>query len=131
MGAGSIVLSPRGQCRRRSMACGGFHHSVRAGSHNSITVRCAPTETEAVETVAPSDADSPSWVVGVQGMLAGATFTVVSVALGALVFGAYGYGMFVLSPLMIGALTGYLANRERDIGFGNTGVLALGATALG
>jgi hypothetical protein len=75
--------------------------------------------------------DRSKWLVAIQGMLVGMAFTVASVALGALVFGTYGYGMFVLSPLMIGALTGYLANRQRDIGTGPTAGLALGATALG
>jgi hypothetical protein len=81
--------------------------------------------------VAADSAGHVSWSIAVQGMLAGTTFSVASVALGALVFGTYGYGMFVLSPLMIGGLTGYLANRPHDIGTGSTAILALGATGLG
>jgi len=71
------------------------------------------------------------WSIATEGMLSGATFTVLSVALGALVFGSYGYGIFVLSPLMIGAMTAYIANRQTDIGVGPTATFALGATALG
>lgn len=87
------------------------------------------------EAGAPFVADTAdggfSWSIAAQGMLAGTAFTVFSVALGALVFGTYGYGMFVLSPIMIGAITGYLANRRGDIGPARTAGLALGATVLG
>src|SRR6266436_6322093 len=66
-----------------------------------------------------------------QGSLAGLGLTLASVAVGALVFRAYGYGMFVISPFVIGAVTAYLGNRRHDIGLAKTFGLVTGATALG
>ena len=51
--------------------------------------------------------------------------------MGALVFGSYGYGMSLVSPLVIGATTGYLGNREGDIGVSRTLTLAASAASLG
>ncbi len=75
------------------------------------------------------------WPSAVQGALAGAALTVFAVAVGALVFGTYGFGMFVISPLVIGATTGFLANRKADIGRKRTSEaifygLLLGAVGL-
>jgi hypothetical protein len=64
-------------------------------------------------------------------MLAGAGLTVFTVAVGALIFGTYGYGMFVVGPFLIGATTAFLANRRGDIGGANNAGLVLCATALG
>ena len=49
--------------------------------------------------------------------------------MGALVFGSYGSGMFLASPFLVGAITGYLANRNGDIGVKPTGRL-VGTTML-
>lgn len=86
----------------------------------------APTPRDAVEGRRPMD-----WRTAIQGMLAGAGLTVFTVAVGALVFGAYGYGMFVVGPFLIGVTTAYLANRKGDIGGTNNAGLVLCATALG
>jgi hypothetical protein len=51
-----------------------------------------------------------------QGSIAGLGLTLASVAVGALIFGAYGYGMFVVSPFVVGAATAYFGNRKQDIG---------------
>jgi hypothetical protein len=69
------------------------------------------------------------------GLLAGAGLTVATVAVGTLVFGTYGYALFMLMPFVIGVVTGYLANRRVDIGAGLTTIsvaiaLALGSIAL-
>jgi hypothetical protein len=78
------------------------------------------------------DAMHPNdWQAVAQGVLAGMSLTLFFVAAGALVFGTYGYGMFVVSPFMIGATTGYLANRKGDLGRGRTVRLVLIAAALG
>jgi hypothetical protein len=66
-----------------------------------------------------------------QGLIAGLALTVFAVAVGALVFGSYGYALFVVSPFIIGATTGYLANRRRDIGVRTTQKLVVGALLLG
>ncbi len=86
----------------------------------------APTAGEVVDRKRPMD-----WRTAIQGMLAGAGLTVFTVAVGALIFGAYGYGMFVVGPFLIGATTAYLANRQGDIGGVNNANLVLCATALG
>ena len=46
-------------------------------------------------------------------------------------FGVYGYGLFVVSPFVIGATTGYFANRKTDVGAGRTMRLVIAATLLG
>ena len=66
-----------------------------------------------------------------QGLFTGLTMTVFTVAVGALVFGSYGYTMFVVSPFIIGSTTGYFGNRRQDIGVGNTERLVVGALLLG
>ena len=80
---------------------------------------------------APQSAKSERPWAAVQGALAGAGLTVVAVAVGALMFGQYGYGMFVVSPFVIGLLTAYLANRDRDIGGVATIVVVVWAMTLG
>jgi hypothetical protein len=75
--------------------------------------------------------DRSRWLVAIQGMLAGGSVTVFLVAVWALVFRSYGYGIFVFSPLMIGAMTGYFASRREELRAGPLVGLALGATALG
>jgi hypothetical protein len=64
-------------------------------------------------------------------LLAGVGLTLLAVAISTLVFGVYGYGLFVVSPFVIGAITAYFANRKTDIGGGPTARLVTGATALG
>jgi uncharacterized membrane protein YhaH (DUF805 family) len=71
------------------------------------------------------------WQAAVQGLLAGAGLILAAVALGVLVFGTYGYGLFVVAPFIVGAITAYLANRRNDIGAARTLVLLAGAVALG
>jgi hypothetical protein len=72
-----------------------------------------------------------SWMLAAQGVIAGMALTLLSVAVGALVFGAYGFGMFFVSPVLIGAVTGYLSNRKGDIGAAPTLGLVFWATLLG
>lgn len=55
------------------------------------------------------------WSGGLKGLLAGMAVTLGGVATSALVFGSYGYGIFLLSPLLMGALTAFFANDKRDI----------------
>jgi uncharacterized membrane protein YhaH (DUF805 family) len=71
------------------------------------------------------------WPAAAQGVVAGMALTLFAVAVGALVFGTYGFGMFVASPFVIGAATAYFANRRADIGGSRTASLVAGATTLG
>jgi uncharacterized membrane protein YhaH (DUF805 family) len=80
------------------------------------------------------DAGNPGasgMTTAVQGLAAGVALTLSAVALGALFFGAYGFGIFVVSPFIIGATTGYFANRTVDLGRSGTSKLVLGALVLG
>jgi uncharacterized membrane protein YhaH (DUF805 family) len=80
------------------------------------------------------------WGGGLQGMIAGIALTLAAVAVSTLVFGTYGYGIFLASPFVIGGVVGYLANRAADLDGSETnrivmatgffGCLALLATAL-
>jgi uncharacterized protein YndB with AHSA1/START domain len=67
----------------------------------------------------------------VQGVLAGVAIIVLAVLVSAMTFGAYGWGLFVMTPFLVGMTTGYLANRRRSMGFGRTSTLVLAAAALG
>jgi uncharacterized membrane protein YhaH (DUF805 family) len=62
------------------------------------------------------DQDKPEWIAAAQGVFAGITLTLFAVAVGALLFGSYGYGVFVVAPFVIGATTGYFVNRGYDLG---------------
>jgi uncharacterized membrane protein YhaH (DUF805 family) len=84
----------------------------------------------AVEGREPSAA-APTWVPAAQGVIAGIGLTLFAVAVGALVFRSYGFGMFVISPFVIGATTAYFANRQSEIDTAQTVGLVLCATALG
>ncbi|MET0278654.1 MAG: hypothetical protein ABW198_09995 [Pseudorhodoplanes sp.] len=66
-----------------------------------------------------------------QGMLIGMALTLAAVATSALIFGTYGYGIFVVMPFIIGTLVGYVANRSADLSDGETARLVFGATLLG
>ncbi len=65
------------------------------------------------------------------GVIAGMGLAVFAVALGALVFGSYGFGIFVLSPFFIGAAIGYLANRKGSLRPAQTFWLVTLGTVLG
>lgn len=47
-----------------------------------------------------------------QGILAGVAILVAAVLLSALTLGAYGWGLFVATPFVVGITTGYIANRS-------------------
>ncbi len=67
----------------------------------------------------------------VQGVLAGVGIIVAAVLVSAVTFGAYGWGLFVMTPFLVGITTGYLANRGKSLGGGDTTMVVLGAAALG
>jgi uncharacterized membrane protein YhaH (DUF805 family) len=76
-------------------------------------------------------AENREWAAAAQGVVAGMALTLFAVAVGALVFGTYGFGMFIASPFVIGATTAYFANRKIDLGGSRTSMLVAGAAALG
>jgi uncharacterized membrane protein YhaH (DUF805 family) len=88
-----------------------------------------PRPQPAVTTATPEG--RMEWRSAAQGVLTGMALTLFGVAVSALVFGSYGFGIFVLTPFVIGAATAFLANRVRDIGWRRTHQLTLLALALG
>ena len=95
-----------------------------------LALSLAPSRGAVLEP--PSDEDRPfDWATAAQGLLAGVALTVVAVAIAALIFGSYGFGMFLGSPFAIGLTTGYLANRKIDIGAWRTAALVAAALPLG
>jgi uncharacterized membrane protein YhaH (DUF805 family) len=96
-----------------------------------LALSLSPSRGAALEP-ASADADRPfDWTTAALGLLAGGALTVIAVAIAALIFGAYGFGMFLISPIAIGFTTGYLANRKLDIGAGRTTAAVAGALLLG
>ena len=71
------------------------------------------------------------WAAAAQGVAIAAALGLFSVAVGALGFGSYGWAMFCGTPLLIGFVSAYLANRTRDIGIAQTVQVVAVAHALG
>ena len=67
----------------------------------------------------------------VAGTLAGVGIILLAVLISALVFRAYGWGLFVLTPFVVGFTTGYLVNRHELRTMKTTSALVLLAAALG
>jgi hypothetical protein len=65
------------------------------------------------------------------GTVSGVLIILFAVAVSALLFRAYGWGLFVLTPLVVGFTTGFLVNRRELITFRETAGLVLLAAALG
>ncbi len=77
----------------------------------------------------PVQGDTPSWPDAVLAVLVGALLTVAMVAVGGLLLGTYQYGLFVLTPFLIGVVAGYLVNRHGDRGLATT-TKAVGLSTL-
>lgn len=56
-------------------------------------------------------ADGADWSAATVGVIFGALLCVTVVAVGALALGTYGWGLFVLSPLLVGFTSAHIANR--------------------
>lgn len=67
----------------------------------------------------------------VEGLLAGLAMILFAAIVSTLIFGSYGFGLFVLTPFLVGVTTGYIANREGVLGLGRTNSLVLAAAGLG
>jgi general stress protein CsbA len=67
----------------------------------------------------------------VAGTFAGVAIILLAVLISALVFRAYGWGLFVLTPFVVGFTTGYLVNRRELRTMKATNGLVLLAAALG
>lgn len=67
----------------------------------------------------------------VQGVLSGMGIIVLSVLVSAIGFGAYGWGLFVMTPLLVGVTTAYIANRRNLLSARRSAAIVLSAAALG
>ena len=66
-----------------------------------------------------------------QGVLAGVAIIVAAVLISALTLGAYGWGLFVATPFVVGTTTGYIVNRRTPQTGTRTTAHVLAAGALG
>jgi hypothetical protein len=64
-------------------------------------------------------------------VFAGIAIIVLAVLISAVTFGAYGWGLFVATPFLVGVTTAYLANRDAAMETGKTIGLVMAAAALG
>lgn len=78
-----------------------------------------------------ADAHARITVEAFKGACVGMGLTILTVAMSAVVFGVYGTGLFMASPLLIGAVTAYIGNRYSDIGGRATWALVKSAATLG
>lgn len=65
------------------------------------------------------------------GLLAGIGLIVLAVLVSAVLFGAYGWGLFVATPFTVGVTTGWLANRGANLSLSRTLRLVMASTAIG
>jgi uncharacterized membrane protein YhaH (DUF805 family) len=98
-----------------------------------LFLSAVPSHAPRPDAPAADDADERKrrWLPAAQGVIAGIALTLFSVAVSALVFGVYGYGLFIVSPFIIGAVAAYLANRKSDIGPKASARIAFSAALLG
>jgi len=61
----------------------------------------------------PACASRVALALSYSGVFAGVGLTLVAVTVSTLIFGTYGYGLFLLTPFVIGAVTAYVANLRR------------------
>jgi prepilin signal peptidase PulO-like enzyme (type II secretory pathway) len=95
----------------------------------ALTPLRAPAEQPERDDRPPADGGNLRHVV--LGLLSGMTIIVGAVVVSASTFGAYGWGLFVMTPFLAGFTTGWFANRRADLSMGQTAGLVVAAGALG
>lgn len=65
------------------------------------------------------------------GVLAGMALIVLAVAVSTVTFGSYGWGLFVMTPFLVGVITGYVVNRGRPRSGSDTFLAVTAAGLLG
>lgn len=84
------------------------------------------------EFVSAPDADARANIAHVlQGLFAGMAILVFAVLVSAVTLGAYGWGLFVMTPFLVGLTTAYLANRDVALAPGRSMSAVLLAAVLG
>lgn len=84
---------------------------------------------DAVDEMQQSRATSAKNVT--MGLIVGIALVVLAVLISAVTFGAYGYGLFVMTPFLVGITCGYLVNEQSDLGTSTTMKLVIAAAGLG
>jgi len=96
----------------------------------AILVLCAlPSREGGRESKAGNGATHMADILG--GVVGGMGLCVFAVAVSALVFGEYGWGLFALAPSLMGWVTAYTANRRVLLSSGDTFNLVLATACLG
>jgi len=92
-----------------------------------------PEDAVAEDAEAVEEAERPGVNVAhvLQGLFAGVALIVVAVLVSAVTLGAYGWGLFVMTPFSVGCTTAYLANRRNDLDRHQNQLLVMSATGLG
>lgn len=118
----------------RRAAWSGGGHTVAAFSIVP-GIQAAAVLVLAILPVLPVSRDAPladaKGATIVRGVLAGMAIIVGAVLISAVGFGSYGWGLFVLTPFLVGVTTAYLANRGQELSWGRTLRLVLWAAAFG
>lgn len=96
-----------------------------------LALAILPSQGKTSSAEGPDAPDGAGWLITTQGVLAGMTIIVFAVAVGALVFGVYGWGVFVLAPLLVGFTTAYIGNRRYVVSRSRTFGWVCGACVLG
>ena len=85
-----------------------------------------------VETVAAPDTSASANIAHIlQGLFAGMSMLVCAVLVSALTLGSYGWGLFVMTPFLVGLAAAYLANRDVALPPARSRLVVLSAAALG
>jgi hypothetical protein len=88
--------------------------------------------TRPVELLAIPDTDAAANIAHIlQGLFAGMAILVFAVLISAVTLGSYGWGLFVMTPFLVGLATAYLANRDVALAPGRSMAAVLAAAALG
>lgn len=88
--------------------------------------------TRPAEAFAAPDTDAAANVAHIlQGLFAGMAILVFAVLISAVTLGSYGWGLFVMTPFLVGLTTAYLANRDVALAPGRSMSAVLAAAALG
>lgn len=88
--------------------------------------------TRSAESFLPPDTEAAANVAHVlQGLFVGMAVLVFAVLISALTLGSYGWGLFIMTPFLVGLSAAYLANRETVLPPSQSRTIVLLAAALG
>lgn len=128
---GLAVLSYRRACRTTV----GYLPAALAvvpGFQIAAIVLLIVAPTRSAESFKAPDAEGAANIAHVlQGLFVGMAILVFAVLVSAVTLGSYGWGLFVMTPFLVGLATAYLANRDVALTPGRSTSAVLSAAALG